>query len=76
MNIFLQILEWILFVVCMVAPVSIALTFSIGGKVATILSGVWGLPCGFIAAKLILKGEQLWIYFYPMKKMSLKVCQY
>lgn len=57
MRIFLQILEWILFVVCMVAPISIALTFSIGGNVATLLSAVWGFPCGFIATKLILKGE-------------------
>lgn len=57
MKTFLQILEWILFVVCMVAPVSIALTFSIGGKVATLLSAVWGFPCGFIATKLVLKGE-------------------
>lgn len=57
MKTFLQILEWILFVVCMVSPVSVALTFSIGGKLATLLSAVWGFPCGFIATKLILKGE-------------------
>lgn len=54
MKIFIKILEWILLVVCMVAPVSIALAFSVGGHVATILSAVWGFPCGFIATKLVL----------------------
>ena len=55
MKVFLKMLSWILFVICMVSPISIALTISIGGKLATILSGVWGLPCGFIATKLIFK---------------------
>lgn len=54
MKTFIKILEWILFVVCMVAPVAIALTFSIGGYVATMLSAIWGFPCGFIATKLVL----------------------
>ena len=54
MKTFIKILQWILFVVCMVAPVSIALTFSIGGYLATMLSAIWGFPCGFIATKLVL----------------------
>ena len=54
MKIFIKLLVWIFFIVCMVSPVSIALTFSVGGKIATILSGVWGLSCGFIVTKLVL----------------------
>lgn len=54
MKTFIKILEWILFVVCMVAPVSIALAFSIGGYVSIMLSAIWGFPCGFIATKLVL----------------------
>lgn len=54
MKVLFKLLLFIFLVFCMVSPVSIALTFSIGGKVATILSGVWGLSCGFIARKLVL----------------------
>ena len=54
MKVFLKMLIWLFIVICLVIPVSISLTFSIGGKVATILSGVWGLGCGFIATKLVL----------------------
>ena len=54
MKVYLKMLMWILCVVCLVTPVSILLTFSIGGKLATILSAVWGLGCGYIATKLVL----------------------
>ena len=54
MKIFLKLLMWFLLVLCLTIPVSISLSFSIGGKVATLLSAVWGLGCGFIATKLVL----------------------
>lgn len=58
MKTFIKILEWLLLDICMVAPVCIAITFSIGGVVATALCAVWGFPCGYIATKLIFLGEK------------------
>ena len=54
MTTFLKFLLWLFLVVCMVTPVSIALSFSIGTPVSTILSAVWGFACGFVATKLVL----------------------
>ena len=54
MKIFIKILKWLFLVMSMTVPVSVCLTASIGGPVATILSAVWGLPCGFIATKFFI----------------------
>ena len=55
MTAFIEFVIWLLLIICMVMPVSFAITASIGGTMATILSAMWGLACGVISMRIILR---------------------
>ena len=54
MKIFLKWLQWLLLILCLVTPCSVVITYCLEYPISTILCAVWGLGCGFIAARLVL----------------------
>ena len=54
MKVFLKMLLWLFIVICLVTPISVLVSKCFQLPISTILSAIWGLPCGFIAIKLVL----------------------
>ena len=53
MKTFFKFLWWFFFILCLVTPLSFLLSHCFAQPLSAILSAVWGVPCGYIAMKLV-----------------------